>query len=92
MITVQKKEKFKAQRESTLLNAKEFYKGRRMILSAFENGAFSLPRQYSSGMHGWKQDEMNPLYILPDEYRLSLAERRRKESEINIMHESIDRT
>ena len=45
-----KKEKFKAQIESTLLNAREFYKGRKMILIAFQNGIFPLPKQYPSGM------------------------------------------
>ena len=32
---ITKREKFKAQRESTLLNAKDFYKGRAIILIAF---------------------------------------------------------
>ena len=50
-----KKEKLKAQRKCTLLNANEFYKGRKMILIAFENGAFPLTRQYSSAnMDDWK--------------------------------------
>ena len=53
------KETFRAQRESTLLNAKEFYKGRKMILIAFENSAFPQPKQYPSGMDDWKEDEMN---------------------------------
>ena len=33
---------------STLLNAKEFYKGRKMILFTFENGTFPFPKQYPS--------------------------------------------
>ena len=37
-----KKEKIKTQRDDVLLNAKEFYKGRKMILIAFENDAFPL--------------------------------------------------
>ena len=49
-----KKEKFKVQRESTLLNAREFYKGRRMILAAFENSIYPLPKQYPSGMDDWE--------------------------------------
>ena len=35
-----KKEKFKPEKESTLLNAREFYKGRRMILIVFETDIF----------------------------------------------------
>ena len=67
------KEKIKVQKESTLFSAKEFYKGRRMILIAFEIGAFPLPKQYPSGMHDWKEDELDPLYVLPDESGLSLV-------------------
>ena len=85
-------EKFKAQKERTLLNAREFYKGRIMIPIAFQNGTVPLPRQHPSGMHGWKEDEIGPLYILPDESRLSSAESRRIESEIKIMLENIDRS
>ena len=87
-----KSEKFKAQKESTLLNAREFYKGRIMIPIAFQNGTFPLPRQLPSDMHGWKEDEMGPLYILPDESRLSSAESRRIESEIKILLENIDKS
>ena len=47
-----KKEKFRAQREITFFNAKQIYKGTNMILIAFENGAFPLPKQYPSGMDG----------------------------------------
>ena len=45
----QHKEKYKTQKASTLLNAREFQKGRKMILNACENGIFPLHKQYSSG-------------------------------------------
>ena len=75
-----KKEKFKAQRESTLLNAREFYKGRKMILIAFENGAFPLPKQYPSGMDDCKGDEIDSSHILPNEFDILLpsVQRRKK--------------
>ena len=44
-----KREKFKTQKESVLLTAREFYKGRKMILIAFENNVFPLPKQYPPG-------------------------------------------
>ena len=44
------KEKCKTQKASTLLNAKEFYKRRKVIFIAFENGVFPLPKKYPSGM------------------------------------------
>ena len=40
-----KKEKYKTQKTSTFLNAREFYKGRKMIVIAFEN-VIPLPKQY----------------------------------------------
>ena len=39
-------EKYKTEKTSTLLNAKQFYKGRKMILIAFENNIFLLPKQF----------------------------------------------
>ena len=56
-------EKYKIQ-TSTLLNAKEFYKGRKMILITFENGIFPFPKQYPSESD-WKQDEMDSSEFLP---------------------------
>ena len=37
-----KKEKYKTQKTSTLLNAREFCKGRRMILIVFENNDIKI--------------------------------------------------
>ena len=82
-----KKEKIKAQREMALLNARKFYKGRRMILISFENGSFPLPRQYPLDMNDWKEDELDLSHILADESDslLSSAERRKKETELRIV-------
>ena len=56
-------EKYKIQ-TSTLLNAKEFYKGRKMILITFENGIFPFPKQYPSESD-WKEDEVDSSEFLP---------------------------
>ena len=41
-----RRKKYKTQKTSTLLNTKELYKGRRMIVIAFENGTFPLLCQW----------------------------------------------
>ena len=48
-------EKYKAQETSTLLNAKEVYKGWKRILFAFEIDIFPLPKQYPSCMADWER-------------------------------------
>ena len=54
-----KKEKFRTQKENILHNTREFYKGRKMILVAFENNVFPLPKQYpSKNADDWKEDEI----------------------------------
>ena len=50
------RDKYKVQKTRTLLNAIDFYKGRKMFLIAFENGIFPLPLQYPSGMDEWKEE------------------------------------
>ena len=53
-------EKYKTKKTSTLFNAKEFYKGRKMVVIAFENGIFPLPKNYPSGMDDdWEEDAMD---------------------------------
>ena len=63
-----KKEKNKTQRDSVLFKAKEFCIGGKMILIAFENGAFPLAKQYPSrdGGDDWKKDEMDSRHIIPE--------------------------
>ena len=55
----QNSEIYKAQKASTLLNTKEFQKGRKMILIAIENDLFPLPKQYLSGMNDWGEDDID---------------------------------
>ena len=72
-------EKYKTQKTGTLLNAKEFYNGRKMILIAFENDIFPLPKQYSSDMDDWEEDEIDSLQFLPKKSDTSLPSFQRKE-------------
>ena len=46
---------YKNQKKYILLNAKEFYKGRREILIAFEENLFPLPKPYVLGKNEWKE-------------------------------------
>ena len=52
---------------STLLNARKFYKGIKIILVAFENGIFPLPRQYPAGMDDKEENEIDSSHILLEE-------------------------
>ena len=42
----------------------QFYKGRKMILIAFENDVFPLPKQYPSGMDDWEEDAIDSSQFL----------------------------
>ena len=63
-----KKEKIKTQKDKVLANAKELYKGRKMILMAFENDTFPLAKQYpvKDSDHGWREHELDSTYIIPE--------------------------
>ena len=50
-----------------LHNARKFYKGRKMVLIALENGIFSLPKQYLSGLDEFKEDDLDSSEFLPEE-------------------------
>ena len=41
-----------------LLNAREFYKGQREILIAFEENIFPLPKLYVFGENEWKEKDI----------------------------------
>ena len=49
------KDKYKKQKANVLLNANEFYIGRREILIAFEENMFPLPKPYVFGENEWKE-------------------------------------
>ena len=49
------KDTYKNQKANVNLNAREFYKGRREILIAFEENMFPLPKPYVFGENEWKE-------------------------------------
>ena len=64
----------------TLLNAKEFYKERKMILIAFENDVYPLPKQYPSSMDDWEEDDIDSLQFFPKRSYTLLPSFRRKDN------------
>ena len=49
------KNMYKSKKIKCFLNAKEFYKGRRNIVIAFEDNTFPLPKPYVFGKNEWKE-------------------------------------
>ena len=76
------KEKFKTQKDKVLPNVKEFYKGRKVILMAFENDAFPLAKQYpvKDSDHGWREDELDSPYIIPEKTDKLIPSLKRKKT------------
>ena len=69
------KDVYKSKKANTLLNAKEFYKGRKDILIAFEENIFPLPKPYVFGENEWKEKDI-PVNeeFMPKTFKLSLLE------------------
>ena len=62
------KDKIVTQSDIVLSNAKELYKGRKMIVIALENDVFPLAKQYpaKNSDHGWREDEIDSTHIIPE--------------------------
>ena len=79
---------YKKSKTNTLLNANEFYKGRREILIAFEENIFLLPKLYVFSENEWKEKDIpfnekfmpkTELRFLEKNYQTELSE---KENEV----------
>ena len=79
---------YKTQKVNTLLNVREFYKGRREILIAFEENIFLLPKLYVFSENEWKEKDIpfnekfmpkTELRFLEKNYQTELSE---KENEV----------
>ena len=55
-------------------NAKEFYKGQREILIAFEENMFPLPKPYVLGKNEWKKKYLGHEKFAPETFKLSFLE------------------
>ena len=52
------KDEYKIKKCDILLNANEFYKGRREIVIAFAENMFPLPKSYVPGENEWKERDV----------------------------------
>ena len=70
------KDKYKKQKTNILLNANEFYIGRREILIAFEENMFPLPKPYVFGKNEWEEKDF-PIneYYMPKTFKFSFLEK-----------------
>ena len=73
-------EKYKTQKISILINEKKIYKGRKMILYAFKNSIFPMPKQYPSGMDVWGEDDIDSWQCLRKESNMLLSFQRKKKT------------
>ena len=51
-----------------------------MILNAFKNNIFPLPKQYPSGMDGWEEDDIDSWQCLRKESNMLLSFQRKKKT------------
>ena len=66
---------YKNEKVNTLLNAREFYNGRREILIAFEENMFPLPKPYVFGENEWKEkDNLGNEKFMPKTFNLNFLE------------------
>ena len=66
----------KNRKVNILLNAREFYKGRREILIAFEENMFPLPKPYVFGENEWKEKDIpGNEKFMPKTFKLSFLEK-----------------
>ena len=66
---------YKNQKANILLNAKEFYKGKKEVLIAFEENLFPLPKPYVFGENEWKEkDNLGNEKFMPKTFNLNFLE------------------
>ena len=70
------KDTYKNQKANVNLNAREFYKGRREILIAFEENMFPVPKPYVFSENKWKENDIpgNEKYMTKT-FKLSCLEK-----------------
>ena len=69
------KDTYKNQKANVNLNAREFYKGRREILIAFEENMFPLPKPYVFGENEWKEKDLGNKKLMPSISRKGFLEK-----------------
>ena len=69
------KDVYKNQKTNILLNAREFYTGRKEVLIPFEENMFPLPKQYVFGENEWKERDLSNEKLMPKTFKLSFLEK-----------------
>ena len=54
------------QKANILLNAREFYKGRKEVIIAFEENMFPLPKPYVFDKNKWKEKYLSKEEFMPN--------------------------
>ena len=80
LITIRLKICVKRNKTSFLLNTREFYKGRRQILIAFEENMFPLPKSHVFGKNEWKEKDLGGERYMPKSLKLSFLQKYNKTS------------
>ena len=65
---------YKKQKINILLNAREFYKGRREILIAFEENMFPLPKPYVFDKNEWGEIYLGGEKYMPKTFKLNFLQ------------------
>ena len=63
------KDVYKNQKINILLNAREFYTGRKEVLIAFEENMFPLPKPYVFGENEWKERDLSNEKLMPKTFK-----------------------
>ena len=66
---------YKNRKVNIILNEREFYKGRREILIAFEENMFPLPKPYVFGENEWKEKDLGNKKLMPSILRKGFLEK-----------------
>ena len=56
---------YKTEKINILLTAREFYKGRKELIIAFEENIFPLPKPYVFGKNEWKERYLGKEEFMP---------------------------
>ena len=68
------KDVYKNQKTNILLNAREFYTGRKEVLIPFEENMFPLPKPYVFGENEWKEKYLGNEKLMPKTFKSSFLE------------------
>ena len=69
------KDMYKNKKTNILLNAREFYKGRKEVFIVFEKNMFPLPKRCVFGENEWKERDLSNENFMPRTFKLSFLEK-----------------